>query len=409
MSYNSRYKGSEVDALLDKVNNGIPIATTSENGGIKIGYTLNGKNYPIVLDEEGKAYVNVPWSDLDTKYEVATQTSNGLMSSVDKKKLDGLSNYTLPTTAAATLGGVKVGYTNNGKNYKIQVDASGNAFVNVPWTDTNTTYSEATTSTAGLMSASDKTKINGLSNYSLPTSTASALGGIKVGYTTSGKNYKVQLDNSGNAYVNVPWTDTNTTYSVATTSADGLMSKSDKSKLDGIATGANNYSLPKSTTTALGGVMIGYATSGKNYAVVLDASGKAYVNVPWTDTNTTYSVATTSANGLMSSSDKAKMDMFQSYTTATSVASINANYQKVKVTLSANGTLSMSATGASMNGRSVTAYILASGANRTVTIPTSGSYISMCGSSVTIPSGKWAELNMECIDGVWHIAKLEQE
>lgn len=337
MSYNSRYKGSEVDALLDKVNNGIPLATTSENGGIKIGYTLNGKNYPIVLDEEGKAYVNVPWSDLDTKYEVATQTSNGLMSSVDKKKLDGLSNYTLPTTAAAILGGVKVGYTNNGKNYKIQVDASGNAFVNVPWTDTNTTYS------------------------------------------------------------------------VATTSADGLMSKSDKSKLDGIATGANNYSLPKSTTTALGGVMIGYATSGKNYAVVLDASGKAYVNVPWTDTNTTYSVATTSTNGLMSSSDKAKMNMFQSYTTATSVASINANYQKVKVTLSANGTLSMSATGASMNGRSVTAYILASGANRTVTIPTSGSYISMCGSSVTIPSGKWAELNMECIDGVWHIAKLEQE
>lgn len=409
MSYNSRYKGSEVDALLDKVNNGIPLATTSENGGIKIGYTLNGKNYPIVLDEEGKAYVNVPWSDLDTKYEVATQTSNGLMSSVDKKKLDGLSNYTLPTTAASTLGGVKVGYTNNGKNYKIQVDASGNAFVNVPWTDTNTTYGEATTSTAGLMSASDKTKINGLSNYSLPTSTASALGGIKVGYTTSGKNYKVQLDGSGNAYVNVPWTDTNTTYSVATTSADGLMSKSDKSKLNGIATGANNYSLPKSTTTALGGVMIGYAANGKNYAVVLDASGKAYVNVPWTDTNTTYSVATTSANGLMSSGDKAKMDMFQSYTTATSVASINANYQKVKVTLSANGTLSMSATGASMNGRSVTAYILASGANRTVTIPTSGSYISMCGSSVTIPSGKWTELNMECIDGVWHIAKLEQE
>jgi len=259
MSYNSKYKGTEVDALLDKVNSGIPLATASVNGGIKIGYTLNGKNYPIALDENGKAYVNVPWSDLDTKYDVATQTSNGLMSSVDKKKLDGLSNYTLPTTASATLGGIKVGYANNGKNYKIQVDASGNAFVNVPWTDT--TYGKATTSTAGLMS----------------------------------------------------------------------------------------------------------------------------------------------------STDKAKMDMLQSYTTATSVASINANYQKVKVTLSSNGTLSMSATGASMNGRSVTAYILASGANRTVTIPTSGSYISMCGSSLTIPSGKWAELNMECIDGIWHIAKLEQE
>lgn len=34
-------------------------------------------------------------------------------------------------------------------------------------------------------------------------------------------------------------TDTDTTYTAATTSADGLMSSSDKSKLDGIATGAN--------------------------------------------------------------------------------------------------------------------------------------------------------------------------
>lgn len=42
---------------------------------------------------------------------------------------------------------------------------------------------------------------------SIPAATSSALGGIKVGYTTSGKNYKVQLDSSNNAYVNVPWTD----------------------------------------------------------------------------------------------------------------------------------------------------------------------------------------------------------
>ena len=185
-------------------------------------------------------------------------------------------------------------------------------------------------------------------------------------------------------------------------------SKYKGSEVDALLDKVNN-GIPLATTSENGGIKIGYTLNGKNYPIVLDKDGKAYVNVPWTDTNTTYSVATTSANGLMSSGDKAKMDMFQSYTTATSVASINANYQKVKVTLSANGTLSMSATGASMNGRSVTAYILASGANRTVTIPTSGSYISMCGSSVTIPSGKWAELNMECIDGVWHIAKLEQE
>lgn len=42
------------------------------------------------------------------------------------------------------------------------------------------------------------------SGYKLPTATDSILGGIKVGYTTKDKNYKVQLDGNGNAYVNVP-------------------------------------------------------------------------------------------------------------------------------------------------------------------------------------------------------------
>ena len=44
--------------------------------------------------------------------------------------------------------------------------------------------------------------------------------------------------------------DTNTTYSAATTSTAGLMSAADKTKLDGIATGANNYSHPNSGVTA---------------------------------------------------------------------------------------------------------------------------------------------------------------
>jgi len=45
----------------------------------------------------------------------------------------------------------------------------------------------------------------------LPTTASpSVLGLVKTGYTTSGKNYAVQVDSSGNAYVNVPWSDTNT-------------------------------------------------------------------------------------------------------------------------------------------------------------------------------------------------------
>lgn len=58
--------------------------------------------------------------------------------------------------------------------------------------------------------------------------------------------------------------ETDTTYDVATTSKDGLLSSSDKSKLDGIATGANNYSLPTASSSTLGGVKIGSHLSISN-------------------------------------------------------------------------------------------------------------------------------------------------
>jgi hypothetical protein len=51
--------------------------------------------------------------------------------------------------------------------------------------------------------------------YSLPLSTSSTRGGMKIGYSENGKNYPVELA-SEKAYVNVPWT--NTTYSAK---ADG--------------------------------------------------------------------------------------------------------------------------------------------------------------------------------------------
>jgi hypothetical protein len=53
----------------------------------------------------------------------------------------------------------------------------------------------------------------------------------------------------------------------------------------------------QATSTVLGLVKIGYASSGKNYAVALDADGKMYVNVPWTDTVYTLPVATTTVRG----------------------------------------------------------------------------------------------------------------
>ena len=75
-------------------------------------------------------------------------------------------------------------------------------------------------------------------------------------------------------------------YDEATQNASGLMSAADKTKLDGVETGANRYELPLAASGTRGGVQTGYTTDGanRNYAVQLD-SEKMYVNVPWTDTH----------------------------------------------------------------------------------------------------------------------------
>lgn len=230
-----------------------PTAAASTLGGVKVGYTTSGKNYKLQVDASGNAFVNVPWTDNNTTYNQAT---------------------------ADTLGLVKIGYTSSGKNYAVSLDANGKMYVNVPWTDNNTTYTQATSDNLGL---------------------------VKIGYSANGKNYPVVLDGSGKMYVNVPWTDTNTTYSnmgAATSSAAGkagLVPAPAAGKQASFLRGDGRWVVPTNTTYAkantstLGLVMIGYAENGKNYPVELDSSGKMYVNVPWTDTNTTYGVV--GANG----------------------------------------------------------------------------------------------------------------
>lgn len=206
------------------------LTTATAQSGDTVKVTSTGKMY--LIKDESKL-------NSEDGYEpyTASQASSVPWSGVTGKP----STFTPPTSSATVLGGIKVGYTTSGKNYKVQLDSSGNAYVNVPWTDNNTTYNEATADTLGL---------------------------VKIGYASNGKNYAVLLAN-GKMYVNVPWTDSNTTYTQAT---------SDK----------------------LGLVKIGYSANGKNYPVVLDGNGKMYVNVPWTDTNTTYTnmgAASASAGG----------------------------------------------------------------------------------------------------------------
>lgn len=88
---------------------------------------------------------------------------------------------------------------------------------------------------------------------------------------------------------------TNTTYNKASDTADGLMSKEHYSKLEGIEAGANNYSLPKASSTVLGGIKVGSNLS-------IDSDGKLSA------TNTTYNDATTSAHGLMTAAMVTKLN-----------------------------------------------------------------------------------------------------
>ena len=102
-------------------------------------------------------------------------------------------------------------------------------------------------------------------------------------------------------------TPTNTTYSDATQSTHGLMSVDDKKKLDGIASGANNYVHPTSSGNK-------HIPSGGSAGQFLkwSADGTAV----WAnDNNTTYSDATQSTHGLMSVNDKKKLDAYPAYST----------------------------------------------------------------------------------------------
>lgn len=111
-----------------------------------------------------------------------------------------------------------------------------------------------------------------------------------------GSNVTIISDNTTNK---ITISSDNTTYGIVTEFANGLMTSTDKSKLDGIESGANAYELPVAGTS-LGGIKTDYVANGKNYPVKVETNGSAYVNVPWTDTNTntTYDVVSKTGNGL---------------------------------------------------------------------------------------------------------------
>ena len=200
--------------------------------------------------------------------DVATQSTNGLMSAADKTKLDGIAenanNYTHPSYTARASGLYKVTVDGTGHVSAVAAVAKSDiTALGIPESDT--TYSAATTSAEGLMSAADKTKLDGVTaganKYTHPSYTARASGLYKVTVDGTGHVSAVAaVAKSDITALGIPESDT--TYSAATTSAEGLMSAADKTKLDGVTAGANKYTHPSYT-----------ARASRLYKVTVDSTG----------------------------------------------------------------------------------------------------------------------------------------
>lgn len=390
------------------------LTTATAQSGDTVKVTSTGKMY--LIKDESKL-------SSEDGYEpyTASQASSVPWSGVTGKP----STFTPPTSSATVLGGIKVGYTTSGKNYKVQLDSSGNAYVNVPWTDNNTTYNEATADTLGL---------------------------VKIGYASNGKNYAVLLAN-GKMYVNVPWTDTNTTYGVvgangstglvkngstvtsasgytacpivggipyykdtnttyanmkaATASAAGaagLVPAPAAGKQASFLRGDGTWVVPTNTTYGLA------STTANGLLRQLNGSTSSFMrgDGTWaTPPNTTYAVANESTNGLMAAADKKTVNRLIGVNTVTTLANLPISKRSITATLSAATTLSVQS--GMQIGEELMIRCVPSAAF-TQAIPNSGAYVSMSGTSITTTANKPFEINIWCYaSGKYSIAVKEQD
>ena len=206
------------------------------------------------------------------------------------KKTDIPSAYTLPNATSSTLGGVKIGSNISVSDGTISITKS-NVTSALGYTPpaSDTTYGDATTTSSGLMSSTDKVKLNGIAdnaNYYIHPSThpASMISGLATVATSGSYNdltnkptipeqitvdseisststnpvqnkivYEVlsavrenlltQINNLSAVAKSGSYNDLTDKPSNATTSSAGLMSAADKSKLDGISSDAGSVKM----------------------------------------------------------------------------------------------------------------------------------------------------------------------
>lgn len=201
---------SSTTLLIGRANS-IPIRIQSlnsnEGNASEIYATRFYQNEKLVATEEwvtGKGYLtSVPaqtWGSITGKPTFATVATSGSYNDLtNKPTIPSLSGYatqnwvtsqgyltSIPAATSSTYGGIQIGYTTSGRNYAVKL-SNGKAYVYVPWTDTNITY------TSGTNISISGTTINCTYSYSLPTATASVLGGVKIGSNISVSSGTISL------------------------------------------------------------------------------------------------------------------------------------------------------------------------------------------------------------------------
>jgi hypothetical protein len=203
-----------------------------------------------------------------------------------------------------------------------------------------TNHAVATSAIAGFMAAADKTKLDGVavSAAALGTANQAASGGVAPVGNTGAATTAARTDHS-HAHGAQPIGD-GTNHAVATQSIAGFQSAADKTKLDGVATGATNTPLATASQAASGGVAdVGTTGSATN------AARADHVHAHGAQTNPAHhALASAAAHGFQSSTDKARADLIYNWLTGT--RNVTRKLEIYSARMSAPWTISVPTTGA---------------------------------------------------------------
>lgn len=408
--FQGKYNGDQIEQLLDKANDidltkyalktdNAPTATKLQAARIIV---LSGAVTGSVSSDFGSnVTISTTLADFDASKIASGTISIDRLPKAALERLivvaDDTDRFALTTATVQSGDTVKV--TSTGKMYLIKDESKLNS---------EGGYEPYTASQASSVPWSGVT--GKPSTFTPPTSSATVLGGIKVGYATSGKNYKVQLDSSGNAYVNVPWTDTNTTYtnmgaaSASAAGKAGLVPAPAAGAQAKYLRGDGTWVVPTNTTYGLA------STTANGLLRQLNGSTSSFMrgDGTWaTPPNTTYAVANESTNGLMAAADKKTMNRLIGVNTVTTLANLPISKRSITATLSAATTLSVQS--GMQIGEELMIRCVPSAAF-TQAIPNSGDYVSMSGTSISTTANKPFEINIWCYaSGKYSIAVKEQD